>query len=59
MFTQLPSDVQVQIYNQYLFKKFLVSFSKVFSYQKVDSPYRYAFFTWNDQNYRNFMIDIL
>lgn len=51
--------MQVEIYNQYLFKKFLIAFAKVFSFQKIENPNRYAFFTWDDQNYRSFMIDIL
>lgn len=48
MFSQLPADVQVEIYNKYLFKNFLTAFAKVFSFQKIDNPNRYAFFTWND-----------
>lgn len=59
MFTQLPPEVQVQMYNQYLFQTFLTAFSKVFSFQKVENPNRYAFYTWSDQNYRNFMLDVL
>lgn len=45
---QLPYDVRIQIYNQYLFKKFLVAFSKVFCFAKLESPHKYAFYTWND-----------
>lgn len=59
LFQQLPPDVQVQMYNQYLFVGFLKAFSKVFSIPKHDNPNRYAFFTWNDQCYHNFMLEVL
>lgn len=59
MFSQLPGDVQVEIYNKYLFERFLCSFAKVFTFPRLNCPHRYAFYTWTDQGYRAFMLQIL
>ena len=59
LFSQLPDEVQVQIYNKYLFERFLQSFAKVFTFPRLNCPHRYAFYTWTDQIYRAFMVQVL
>jgi len=62
---QLPTDVKRKIYSDFLFKTFIYNFKKFFDFPKEtankDDTIRidYSFFTWNDVQYQNFMIDIL
>lgn len=62
---QLPTDVKRKIYSDFLFKTFIQNFKKFFDFPK-ESPNKddsiridYSFYTWNDVQYQNFMIDIL
>lgn len=64
---QLPTDVRRKIYSDFLFKTFIKNFKKFFDFPKEnpnkDDAVRvridYSFYTWNDVQYQNFMIDIL
>ena len=59
IFNQLPGDVQILLYKDFLFSDFLDQFKNSFCFPKNDSCNQYAFYTWNDFAFRNFMIDIL
>lgn len=58
-FRQLPSEVQTMIYKDFLFSDFLETFKKTFAFPKLDNPNLNAFYSWQDFEYKNFMIDIL
>jgi len=47
------------LYRRYLFFGFLNSFRKLFSLPNYDNPQMYSFFSWSDEVYHNFMMDIL
>jgi hypothetical protein len=59
--------VRRKIYSDFLFKTFIKNFKKFFDFPKEninkDDAVRvridYSFYTWNDVQYQNFMIDIL
>lgn len=59
IFNQLPSDVQITLYKDFLFSDFLESFKNTFCFPKHENPNDCAFYTWFDFDYRCFMIDIL
>lgn len=59
IFNQLPGEVQIMLYKDFLFSDFLESFKNTFCFPKHDNPNDYSFYTWYDHEYMNFMIDIL
>jgi len=64
LFQELPSQVQRNIYSHFLFKNFIKNFEKFFDFPKENpenGPVKidYSFYTWDDVQYQNFMIDIL
>jgi hypothetical protein len=52
---QLPEDVLLRIYSDFLFEDFLASYEKLFCFRNEDSSDQPAFYTWENQLYRNFM----
>uniref|UniRef100_A0A7S3FW38 Cyclic nucleotide-binding domain-containing protein n=1 Tax=Strombidium rassoulzadegani TaxID=1082188 RepID=A0A7S3FW38_9SPIT len=66
LLNQLPPSVQRKIYSDFLFEQFIKNFKKFFDFPKEnpnkneeDIKIDYAFYTWNDVQYQNFMINIL
>ena len=59
IYYQMPLDVQTQIYKSFLFKDVLHIYRHYFSLRRFDLPHKNAFFTWDSDQYRDFMIDIL
>ena len=47
------------IYKDFLFTDFLETFKKTFDFPKLDNPNLNAFYSWQDFEYKEFMIDIL
>ena len=56
---QLPADVLLRIYSDFLFEDFLESYEKLFCFRNEDSLEQPAFYTWENQLYRNFMMRLL
>lgn len=55
IFDQMPEEQQVKLITNYLYKDFILKFYKFFRVQKPNMIY----YTWADQTYREFMVDIL
>ena len=47
------------IYKDFLFSDFLETYKKTFSFPKLDNVNYNAFYSWQDLEYKNFMVDIL
>jgi hypothetical protein len=56
---QLPDHVRQNIYKDFLFKPFLQRFKKTFDIPNMINPKQYSFYTFNDQVYSDFMMDIM
>jgi len=59
LISQLPLEIQRKIYSDFLFKEFLHSFKRYFSFPNKESIHKNAFYTWHNFDYQNFMIDVL
>jgi len=59
IFEQLPEEVRSCIFKDFLFQDFLYSFKKQFTFPKRYNRFQPSFYTWEDQAYVNFMIDLL
>jgi len=55
----LTPEKKEALYRRYLFCNFLNSFRKLFSFPNYDNPQMYSFFSWGDEVYHNFMMDIM
>ena len=51
--------MQEDIYINYLFDDFIKTHRRTFSFPNWDNNMQNIFYTWNDQVYKNFMMDIL
>lgn len=58
-FDQLPAEVQLTIYTEFLFKVFLDSYKVVFSFPNILNPNQPSVFSWQDYHYRGFMQEIM
>ena len=56
---QIPETVILRIYSDFLFGEFLESYQTIFSFRNEDSLNQPAFYTWENQLYRNFMMSLL
>lgn len=62
---ELPEEYQDEIYHKFLFSNFLKSFRYTFMIpkdpeeHKIMKHYYHDFYTWEDQEFRGFMIDFL
>lgn len=62
MLDQLPEDVQNKLYSEFLYHDFLQKFRDTFRIPKTSNQLfgsNSVYYTWEDQNYREFMIDLL
>jgi len=59
LLNELPEYVQVGILRDYMFKDFLAHFRRTFSIPCKESPHLYAFYTWDNNAYKGFMICVL
>ena len=59
IFDQLPHLVKENIYKDFLFSKFLKKFKRTFEISNMINPNQNSFYTWADQVYRDFMIEIM
>ena len=59
IFNQMPEAVQSDLFTEYMFSHFLSNFHMMFNFPNKDSVQEHAYYTWNDQTYRNFMFAIL
>lgn len=59
MYEQLNSETKEELYRNFLFFGFLKSFSRSFSFPNWDNPRAYSFYTWSDQVYHSFMMEIM
>jgi len=53
---QLPQEIQIQIYRNFLFQDFLKEFRSKFIFRNFRSKRSYCYYQWNDMNYEAFMI---
>jgi hypothetical protein len=57
---QLPEDVMVKMYTEFLFRDFLESYRATFAnFPNDENPHQNSFYTWNDFHYRKFMEALL
>ena len=47
------------LYQEFMFKEFLETYRRMFSFPNKFNNHQPAFYTWNHSEYRNFMIDML
>ena len=59
IFEQLPEEVRQMIYQEFMFKEFLWTYRRTFTFPNKYNENQPSFYTWNHQVYRNFMIDML
>ena len=59
IFEQLPHNVRESIYKNFLFSKFLKKFKRTFEISNMIINNQNSFYTWSNQVYRDFMIEIL
>lgn len=59
MFDQIPEEIQDCIFYKFLYSKFLRDFKWFFECEKKFTKIKYNFYTWDDQVYRDFMIQVL
>ena len=66
MLEQLPVDVQICLYQEFLYKQFLDDFKYIFKFKKKKSEVLEedwkrgaCYFTWDDPIYRGFMMGLL
>jgi hypothetical protein len=48
LFDQLPDEVKLHIYSDFLFVDFLEIYKSFFSYVNKDSPNQPSYYSWND-----------
>ena len=59
MLQQLPQEVQMRIFTDFLFKDFLIKYKKFFIFQNLQSKNSHAYYNWQNQDYQNFMMFFL
>jgi len=59
MLEQLPVDIQDDIYYKYLYQKFIDQYERYFTFEKKFTKIKCNFYSWGDQVYREFMIEVL
>mgnify|MGYP002630702022 CR=1 FL=1 len=59
MLQQLPQEVQVRIFTDFLFMKFLSKYKKFFVFPNLQSKNRHSYYNWQNQDYQNFMVFFL
>lgn len=55
----MPDEVKLNIYSDFLFVDFLEIYKSLFSFHNKNSPNQPSYYTWEDQNYQNFIIALL
>ena len=58
LFLELPPDIKTQIFKNFLFGRFIQKFRKLFDLPK-NKKMLHTCFTWGDEKFVNFMIQIL
>jgi hypothetical protein len=56
---QVPEYVEKNLYTTFLFEDFLTAYRNTFELALSNGPRRHMRYTWKDEQYRNFMIQIL
>ena len=56
---QLPNHVQDRILNKFMYGKFLKKFENIFQIEMDKSTSNHSCYTWDNYNYRSFMIALL
>lgn len=59
LLNQLPVDVRRMIYTDFLFMRFLNYFQRFFTIPNDHTGRKHSFYSWNNFEYQNFMIDVL
>jgi len=59
LISQLPLEIEQQIYSNFMFKNFLKNFSRYFSIENRKSPQCHSYYTWENSEYQGFMIQLL
>lgn len=59
IFHQMPIEVQTNIYRQFLFKDVIHIFRHYFDLKRFDIDEKNAFYNWENDFYRDFVIEIL
>ena len=63
MLEQLPEETQNKLYTDFLYFEFLSTFRETFAIPKAVGSSKYilskVFYTWEDQNYREFIMGVL
>lgn len=62
MLSQMPSEIQVQLFSNFLYRIFLSRFKSFFQFQKqainnkTGKILKHAYYNWNNDKYKDFMI---
>jgi len=55
----MPDFLQEEIFRQFIYKDFLTDFHRTFTLPNFDRPQKHCHYTWEDDYYRKFMMDVL
>jgi hypothetical protein len=56
---QLPKEVQISIFSQFLFSRFLFQFKNLLIFKKLNSKHKHAYYHLGDELYMNFIMQFL
>ena len=56
---QTNKDLLNSLYRDFIYHDFIRSFSRTFKFPNQDSEYKHAMYTWADDDYREFMLEVL
>lgn len=56
-FNELPHDIKIQLFKNYLFENFCIRFRTMFSFAK--NNFTHSYYVWDDEDYSKFMIAIM
>ena len=59
MLEQLPYEVQVRLFTDFLFQRFLNKYRKYFNFPNLTSKQKHSYYSWLNFDYQNFMIFFL
>jgi hypothetical protein len=59
VFEQLPEPVQIRLLRDFIHRSFLEKFSKVFVFPNNDIKVEHAYYGWEDDAYKEFMLEML
>lgn len=59
IFGQIPDEIQDNLYEKFLYSSFLLDYRKYFIFEKKFSELPHNYYSWRDNQYRDFMTEIL